>query len=182
MEKAEIKSIADYLKDIGEGLYKWDYRGITTQGHLTELNRIIEMNTTNRFYSIVDESHAQRTKQVMDQMLNGKTKNHLNTLWKLAGKKKKESGMKERQIRSQPSTNPAPTKTSDKWKIGVIGFEPTASCSQSRRSSQAELHPVIPVPLLNVNCPMPFRIKYIACITKIILHEAHKYCNRILHK
>ncbi len=26
-------------------------------------------------------------------------------------------------------------------KIGVIGFEPTASCSQSRRSSQAELHP-----------------------------------------
>ena len=25
--------------------------------------------------------------------------------------------------------------------IGVIGFEPTASCSQSRRSSQAELHP-----------------------------------------
>ena len=27
------------------------------------------------------------------------------------------------------------------WGIGVIGFEPTASCSQSRRSSQAELHP-----------------------------------------
>ena len=26
-------------------------------------------------------------------------------------------------------------------RIGVIGFEPTASCSQSRRSSQAELHP-----------------------------------------
>ena len=25
--------------------------------------------------------------------------------------------------------------------LGVIGFEPTASCSQSRRSSQAELHP-----------------------------------------
>ena len=25
--------------------------------------------------------------------------------------------------------------------IGVIGFGPTASCSQSRRSSQAELHP-----------------------------------------
>ncbi len=24
----------------------------------------------------------------------------------------------------------------------MIGFEPTASCSQSRRSSQAELHPV----------------------------------------
>ena len=67
-------------------------------------------------------------------------------------------------------------------KIGVIGFEPTASCSQSRRSNQAELHPVISVPLLNVYCPMPFRKKHIACITKIILHEAHEYCNRILHK
>jgi len=74
------------------------------------------MNTTDRFYSIVDESYAQRTMQVMDQKLNDKTKNHLNTLWILAGKKKKEAGMKERQIRSQPSTNPAPTKTSDKSK------------------------------------------------------------------
>ena len=26
--------------------------------------------------------------------------------------------------------------------VGVIGFEPTTSCSQSKRSSQAELHPV----------------------------------------
>ena len=25
--------------------------------------------------------------------------------------------------------------------VGVIGFEPTTSCSQSKRSSQAELHP-----------------------------------------
>ncbi len=29
--------------------------------------------------------------------------------------------------------------------VGVIGFEPTASCSQSRRSDQAELHPVATV-------------------------------------
>ncbi len=42
MEKAEIKAIADYLKDLEEGLYEWDYRGITTQGHLTELHRIIK--------------------------------------------------------------------------------------------------------------------------------------------
>lgn len=42
MEKAEIKSIADYLKDLEEGLYEWDYRGLTTLGHLTELHRIIE--------------------------------------------------------------------------------------------------------------------------------------------
>jgi hypothetical protein len=41
--KGEIKSIADYLKDLEEGLYEWDYRGITTQGHLTELYRIIKL-------------------------------------------------------------------------------------------------------------------------------------------
>ena len=28
--------------------------------------------------------------------------------------------------------------------VGVTGFEPTTSCSQSRRSNQAELHPVSP--------------------------------------
>jgi len=28
MEKAEIKHIGDYLKDLEEGLYEWDYRGI----------------------------------------------------------------------------------------------------------------------------------------------------------
>ncbi len=42
MEKAEIKQIADYLKDLEDGLYEWDYRGITTQGQLTELYRIIK--------------------------------------------------------------------------------------------------------------------------------------------
>ena len=42
MEKGEIKQIADYLKDLEEGLVEWDYRGITTQGHLTELYGIIE--------------------------------------------------------------------------------------------------------------------------------------------
>lgn len=42
MERVEIKQIADYLKDLEEGLYEWDYRGITTQGQLTELYRIIK--------------------------------------------------------------------------------------------------------------------------------------------
>ena len=42
MEKAEIKRIGDYIKDLEEGLYEWDYRGITTQGQLTELYRIIK--------------------------------------------------------------------------------------------------------------------------------------------
>ncbi|MHC4536613.1 MAG: hypothetical protein ACYS6K_21905 [Planctomycetota bacterium] len=36
MEKAEIKAIDDYLKNLEEGLYEWDYRGITTQGQLTK--------------------------------------------------------------------------------------------------------------------------------------------------
>jgi hypothetical protein len=42
IQKAEIKQIADYLKDLEEGLVEWDYRGITTQGQLTELYRIIK--------------------------------------------------------------------------------------------------------------------------------------------
>ena len=49
MEKPEIKHIADYLKDLEEGLVEWDYRGITTQGHLTKLYGIIERLT--QFYS-----------------------------------------------------------------------------------------------------------------------------------
>ncbi|MFX0201654.1 MAG: hypothetical protein ACFFCW_36535 [Candidatus Hodarchaeota archaeon] len=42
MEKAEIKQIADYRKDLEEGLYEWDDQGLITQGHLTELYRIIK--------------------------------------------------------------------------------------------------------------------------------------------
>ena len=42
MERAEIRHISDYLKDLEEALYEWDYRGITTQGQLTELYQIIK--------------------------------------------------------------------------------------------------------------------------------------------
>jgi hypothetical protein len=42
MEKAEISRIADYLVDLEEGLYEWDYRGITTLRDLGELYQIIE--------------------------------------------------------------------------------------------------------------------------------------------
>lgn len=42
MQKAEIKRIGDYLKDLEEGLYEWDYRGITTTNHLTKLYQIIK--------------------------------------------------------------------------------------------------------------------------------------------
>ncbi len=50
MERAEIKCIADYLKDMEKGLYEWDYRGIATQQQLTKLYDIIKtlMNATFR--------------------------------------------------------------------------------------------------------------------------------------
>ena len=35
MERSEIKRIAEYLKDLEEGLYEWDYRGLATQGQLS---------------------------------------------------------------------------------------------------------------------------------------------------
>ena len=42
MEKVEIKQVADYIKDLEEGLVEWDYRGLSTLGHLTKLHQIIE--------------------------------------------------------------------------------------------------------------------------------------------
>jgi len=38
-----------------------------------------KLETTNRFYSIVDESHMAWTKQAMDELLNAKRENHLDT-------------------------------------------------------------------------------------------------------
>ncbi len=47
-----------------------------------------DMNTTNKFYSIVDESHLNLTRNVMDEVLeSGKTQNDLDTGWTLAQKK-----------------------------------------------------------------------------------------------
>jgi hypothetical protein len=41
MQKAEIKSIADYLKDLEEGLYELDYTGMTARRKLDELYGVI---------------------------------------------------------------------------------------------------------------------------------------------
>ena len=41
MEKVAIKQVADYIKDLEEGLDAWDYRGPITLGHLTKLHQII---------------------------------------------------------------------------------------------------------------------------------------------
>ena len=40
MEKAEIKEIAVYLKELDEGLVEFDYRGLT---NLSDLNRLYEI-------------------------------------------------------------------------------------------------------------------------------------------
>ena len=41
MDKAEIKQIVDYLRDLEEGLYECDYRGLPTLGELTRLHEVI---------------------------------------------------------------------------------------------------------------------------------------------
>lgn len=41
MQKAGIKHIADYIKDLEEGLYEWDYRGLPTLGDLNWLYEIV---------------------------------------------------------------------------------------------------------------------------------------------
>jgi len=56
MEKAEIKAIGDYLKDLEEGLYEWDYRGMTALYRLPELYRIIKL--------LMDETFKAKDKQL----------------------------------------------------------------------------------------------------------------------
>ena len=41
MDKAEIKQIADYPKELEEGLYEWDYQGLLTLGELARLHEVI---------------------------------------------------------------------------------------------------------------------------------------------
>ena len=42
MEKAEIKQIADYVKDLEEGLVEWDYDHVAMQTELPYLYQIIK--------------------------------------------------------------------------------------------------------------------------------------------
>ena len=79
-----------------------------------------KLETTNRFYSIVDESHTTRTKQVMDKLLNGKTENRLDTGWTLAAKSKKKLDTKEDAVEAASLVNPSQKSTSEtpqKWAI-----------------------------------------------------------------
>ena len=56
MEKAEVKAIGEYLKDLEEGLYEWDYRGMTALYRLPELYRIIKL--------LMDETFRAKDKQL----------------------------------------------------------------------------------------------------------------------
>ena len=79
-----------------------------------------KLETTNRFYSIVDESHTSRTTKVMDELLNAKTENHLDTGWTLEVESKKKLDTKEDAAQAVSFVNPSQTSTSDtaeQWAI-----------------------------------------------------------------
>ena len=79
-----------------------------------------KLETTNRFYSIVDESHTALTKQVMDQMLNGKAENHLDTEQTLAHKISRESKSGNDKTELKSSLTPPHKSTSEsshEWAI-----------------------------------------------------------------
>ena len=42
MRKAEVKRIADYIKDLEEGLYEWDYDNIAMQAEYPKLYEVIK--------------------------------------------------------------------------------------------------------------------------------------------
>jgi integrase len=71
------------------------------------------MNTTNKFYSIVDESHTAWTKKVMDELLNSKDENHLDTGWTLEAKSKKKLDVKKEASKTDSSVTPPHKSTSD---------------------------------------------------------------------
>lgn len=78
------------------------------------------INTTNKFYSIVDKSHTAWTKKVMDKMLNGKTENHLDTGQTLAGKNdntKSTEAESESLNDSLTSPHKSTSDTAHKWAI-----------------------------------------------------------------
>ncbi|MFB0553055.1 MAG: tyrosine-type recombinase/integrase [Phycisphaerae bacterium] len=72
-----------------------------------------KLETTNRFYSIVDESHTAWTKKVMDKMLSGKTQNHLDTGWTLEAKSKKKLDIKKGASKTDSSVTPSHKSISD---------------------------------------------------------------------
>jgi len=79
------------------------------------------LNTTNRFYSIVDQSHLTMTQNAMDEMIEkGRSPDDLDTGWTLAHKNAPKKGAKRKATEAASSVNPSPTSTSDpsgKWAV-----------------------------------------------------------------
>ena len=70
--------------------------------------------------------------------------------------------------------------------VGVTGFEPAASWSQTRRSSQAEPHPVIcfvtiyDYTQIVMNCQLLFYKNFLDCTVTVerMMHIVEKYQSR----
>ena len=56
MEKAEIKQIGIYIKDLEEGLYEWDYDQIAMQAEYPKLNQTIK--------TLMDETFKTKDQQL----------------------------------------------------------------------------------------------------------------------
>ena len=95
-----------------------------------------DMNTTNKFYSIVDKSHLTLTRNVMDEMLeSGRTQNDLDTGWTLAPKNDKKTSTKKDAVETDSSVSPSHKSTSESTRsMEPMGFEPTTSCMPCKRS------------------------------------------------
>ena len=60
MNESETREIADYLKDLEEGLYEWDYQDDTAEYHLTQV-RLVK----KRLMDATFESEDQIEKQLL---------------------------------------------------------------------------------------------------------------------
>ncbi|UCC99600.1 MAG: site-specific integrase [Phycisphaerales bacterium] len=64
------------------------------------------METTNRFYSIVDESHMTMTREAMDKMLNGGAEKQIDTKQTQKGQNDKRAGVEDKPDQHNDSHKP----------------------------------------------------------------------------
>ena len=95
-----------------------------------------KLDTTNQFYSIVDESHMERTKNVMDKMLEkAQIGNSLDTGQTLALNENEKSGAKKKAAAAASIVTPSHKSTSEtQQKMEPVGIEPATSCMPCKRS------------------------------------------------
>ncbi len=76
------------------------------------------LNTTNRFYSIVDDSHMVWTKQAMDKMLKSGKESAFDTEQTLRHKNNQKPNAKKEANNVAPSVTPSKISTSNEHKTG----------------------------------------------------------------